>query len=203
MSTALHHSFSLFVRDSLLYPEGTPLAARHAFLPTLKPLSCQSVMPNQTKSRLSHKRQKQWTSSLWLSDSLSLHLSFAASLLPTSRPGNKSFFFKKLIHLQLWKPWSSVQRRAGKTAQSGWQGGPHISSFGVKADSLSGANCSGLDGARRHRHSCTNTPLKAFPDNVAAAIRPCVRAHTSTLTHIHTVECFRLKKKQVTESTVF
>lgn len=49
-----------------------------------------------------------------------------------------------------------LQRCTSWSVQRGWQGGPHIFSFGVKADSPSRGSCSGLDRTWRHQHMHTH-----------------------------------------------
>lgn len=84
------HCSCLCVMESSILRDSLP--ARHACLPTLKPPSCQCVMPNQTKSQLSPTKGRQRTPS-----------PSPARLVspPTFHPSNKSPF-KRTIS----EPWN-------------------------------------------------------------------------------------------------
>lgn len=77
------------------------------------------------------------------------------------------------LHLQLFSPPTNLlfkeltlhpetlkllQRYTSRSAKRGWQGGPHIFSFGVKADRVPRENCGRLDRTSAHTHAGTHTP---------------------------------------------
>lgn len=120
--------------------------------------SCSACLPVYLKALLLSMRHGQSdkisASSVKAESMNSMSVSRSLCFPPNFSPQQQISFFKELS--LCCETLKLLQRCTSRSVQRGWQGGPHIFSFGVKADSPSRGSCSGLDRTRKHQHTHTH-----------------------------------------------